>query len=83
MLLLFASLAISRLIIGLRATSVRGAILRVATIRLSAAISVIVVNEMVPDVTVFALVVVSVVVRLDNSVIGHSIDDWGSKVQSA
>ena len=83
MLLLFASLAISRLIIGLRATSICGAILRVATIRLSAAISVIVVNEMVPDVTVFALVVVSVVVRLDNSVIGHSIDDWGSKVQIA
>ena len=83
MLLPFASLAISRLIIGLRATSVRGTILRVATIRLSTAISVIVVNEMVPDVTVFALVVVSVVVRLYNSVIGHSIDNWGSKVQSA
>lgn len=57
--------------------------MRVSAICLTAAISVIVVNEMVPDVAIFALVVVSVVVRLDDSVIGHGIDDWGSKVQSA
>ena len=35
---------------------------------------------MIPDVSFFALVVVTVIVGLYNPVVGHSVDDWCSKV---
>jgi hypothetical protein len=36
---------------------------------------------MIPDVSIFALVVVTVIVSLHNPVVGHGVDDWCTKVE--
>ena len=36
---------------------------------------------MIPDVSIFALVMVAIIVSLYNSVVGHSVDDWCTKVE--
>lgn len=36
---------------------------------------------MIPNVSFFALIVVAVIVGLHNPVVGHSVNDWCSKVE--
>lgn len=43
--------------------------------------TIVVVHKVIPDVSIFALVVVTVIVSLHNPVVGHGIDDWRSKVE--
>jgi hypothetical protein len=37
---------------------------------------------MIPDVSFFAFIVVAVIVSLHNPVVGHSVNDWCSKVET-